>query len=51
LGTNREAGEVNTATKLADRLTELLGADKVLREKEDLIPYGFDGTAVIRQLP
>lgn len=40
-----------TATKLADRLTELLGADKVLREKEDLIPYGFDGTAVIRQLP
>jgi glycolate oxidase len=42
---------VKTASGLADRLESLLGQEKVLREKEDLIPYGFDGTAAIKQLP
>jgi glycolate oxidase len=42
---------VKTATTLADRMASLLGPEKVLREKEDLIPYGFDGTAALKQLP
>lgn len=36
---------------LVDRLEKVLGKEKVLREKEDLIPYGFDGTAALAQLP
>jgi glycolate oxidase len=35
-------------------LTELrrfLGAENVLTEQEDLIPYSFDGTAALRQMP
>ncbi len=32
-------------------LTQLLGPPNVLAEKEDLIPYSFDGTAVLKQLP
>src|ERR1019366_4267516 len=29
----------------------LVGADNVLTEKEDLIPYSFDGTAALQQMP
>jgi glycolate oxidase len=32
-------------------LEGIVGAKNVLRAKEDLIPYGFDGTAAISQLP
>ncbi len=32
-------------------LARLLGPENVLTEKEDLIPYSFDGTAALRQLP
>ena len=32
-------------------LITLLGADRVLCEPEDLIPYSFDGTATLKQLP
>ena len=32
-------------------LRRLLGADNVLTEKEDLIPYSFDGTAALQQMP
>jgi glycolate oxidase len=32
-------------------LTARLGQQRVLTTPEDLIPYGFDGTAVLRQLP
>ena len=32
-------------------LRPLLGTQNVLTAKEDLIPYSFDGTAAIRQLP
>jgi glycolate oxidase len=35
---------------LAD-LRVLLGAGQVLTAKEDLIPYSFDGTAALRQMP
>jgi glycolate oxidase len=34
-----------------DRLREILGPDNVLTEKEDILPYGFDGTAALKQLP
>jgi glycolate oxidase len=32
-------------------LTALLGPENVLTQKEDLIPYSFDGTATLKQLP
>jgi glycolate oxidase len=32
-------------------LQRLLGAENVLTAKEDLIPYSFDGTAALKQLP
>jgi len=32
-------------------LIALLGPDRVLCEPEDLIPYSFDGTAALKQLP
>jgi glycolate oxidase len=49
--TRGETDAVKTATGLVERMISLLGADKVLSEKEDLIPYGFDGTAALKQLP
>jgi glycolate oxidase len=36
---------------MIDRLIALLGREHVLTEREDLIPYSFDATAVLRQLP
>lgn len=33
---------------LLDDLRALVGADQVLTEPEDLIPYGFDGTAALK---
>jgi len=36
---------------MLDRLGDLIGADHVLTEKEDILPYGFDGTAALKQLP
>ena len=32
-------------------LRQLLGSERVLTRLEDLIPYSFDGTAALRQLP
>ncbi len=34
-----------------DELIRLLGPDNVLIEREDLIPYAFDATAALRQVP
>src|SRR5580698_9226540 len=36
---------------LIDELIQALGKAQVLAEREDLIPYSFDGTAGLRQLP
>jgi glycolate oxidase len=33
------------------QLRQLLGTDQVLTAKEDLIPYAFDGTAALYQMP
>src|ERR1051326_7740395 len=32
-------------------LRRIVGPENVLTEKEDLIPYSFDGTAALRQMP
>src|SRR5436309_3516906 len=37
--------------KLLSELRQLLGQDNVLTAKEDLIPYSFDGTAALQQMP
>src|SRR5215208_5687179 len=36
---------------VADGLTQILGRGSVLTQHEDIIPYSFDGTAALRQLP
>ena len=35
----------------AAALTDIVGGGNVLTEQEDLIPYGFDGTAALREPP
>ncbi len=43
---------LSLATKtLIPELRSLLSAENVLAEQEDLIPYSFDGTAAMRQMP
>jgi glycolate oxidase len=37
--------------ELLDSLRALLGSDRVLTSPEDLIPYSFDGTAALKQMP
>jgi glycolate oxidase len=36
---------------LIPELQQMLGAENVLTAKEDLIPYSFDGTAALKQMP
>ena len=36
---------------LIDQLTQRLGTHRVLTAREDILPYGFDGTATLQQLP
>src|SRR3954452_13861650 len=36
---------------IADGLVSILGAGSVLTKPEDIIPYSFDGTAALRQMP
>ena len=36
---------------IVPNLRRLVGTDNVLTEKEDLIPYSFDGTAALQQMP
>jgi glycolate oxidase len=38
-------------TKISRELSELLAPDRVLTEDVDIIPYSFDGTAVLSQRP
>ncbi len=39
------------AQQTLTQLRQLLGAQNVLTDKEDLIPYSFDGTAALQQMP
>ncbi|MHB9007418.1 MAG: FAD-binding oxidoreductase [Limisphaerales bacterium] len=39
------------ADQIPAGLSQLLGSEQVLTQLEDLIPYSFDGTAALRQLP
>ena len=39
------------AETVLSELRRIAGTDNVLTEKEDLIPYSFDGTAALHQMP
>jgi glycolate oxidase len=39
------------AEPILENLSQLLGAGRLLTAKEDLIPYSFDGTAALREMP
>src|SRR3569833_1002304 len=39
------------APKIISDLQQTVGAENVLTAREDLIPYSFDGTAALKQLP
>lgn len=39
------------AQNTVSELRRILGPENVLTEKEDLIPYSFDGTAAMKQMP
>lgn len=39
------------ASNLVPEFQRLLGTENVLTQKEDLIPYSFDGTAALQQMP
>src|SRR5690242_16773446 len=39
------------ASTVLEELRRILGAKNVLTEKEDLIPYSFDGTAALQEMP
>jgi glycolate oxidase len=39
------------SNKIIDDLRGIVGSANVLTEKEDLIPYSFDGTAALKQMP
>jgi glycolate oxidase len=38
-------------SQLLSRLQSIVGVENVLTAKEDLIPYSFDGTAALQQMP
>lgn len=40
-----------TSPSLIDDLTHIVGADHILTSPIDIAPYGFDGTAALRQRP
>jgi glycolate oxidase len=37
--------------RMVEALREIVGGEHVLTEREDVIPYGFDGTAVLKARP
>ena len=39
------------APKIISNLQQIVGAENVLTAREDLIPYSFDGTATLKQMP
>jgi len=42
---------MNIIVDIPAALTARLGSHRVLTEREDILPYGFDGTATLKQLP
>src|ERR1700704_5349709 len=42
---------MSLAQNTLSELRRIAGPERVLTEKEDLIPYSFDGTAVLQQMP
>jgi len=42
---------MSLSTTILDRLTGIVGATRVLTKPEDVIPYGFDGTAALKHRP
>ena len=42
---------MNPLESLLPCLAAIVGADQVLSAREDLLPYAFDGTAALKQLP
>jgi glycolate oxidase len=44
-------GRVSAPPSFLAKLSAVLGADRVLTADEDLIPYGFDGTATLKGKP
>ncbi len=42
---------LNTRLPVITELIQILGQANVLTQKEDLIPYAFDGTAALKQMP
>jgi glycolate oxidase len=43
--------QASASALVVDRLSAVVGARNVLTQKEDLIPYSFDGTAAMKQMP
>src|ERR1043165_246523 len=42
---------MSLANNTLTELRRIVGDENVLTEKEDLIPYSFDGTAALQQMP
>jgi glycolate oxidase len=42
---------MSATDRLLEQLRQIVGAENVLTSPEDLIPYSFDGTAALQQLP
>ena len=42
---------MNIIVDIPAALTARLGSHRVLTEREDILPYGFDGTATLKQMP
>ena len=51
MSTSSPSSSDKDTTELLGQLKEIVGADNLLTEKIDLIPYSFDGTAALKQLP
>jgi glycolate oxidase len=43
--------QTSASIPIVDRLGAVVGSRNVLTQKEDLIPYSFDGTAAMKQMP
>jgi glycolate oxidase len=46
-----EVAGMSSAESYLDQLEKIVGPGNILTAKEDLIPYSFDGTAAMRQMP